>query len=159
MIRALAFAALCLAAPAAAAAPVEACDARPVYMVVAGPTHDRARMMAYAKAITDSGLYARLGGYYVNVPRPVAVFEGTPPANWSTLIVRFPCLANARAFWNSKVYQQAIKPLRLNPSAGDYSVTVYPEAALPAHMAGKVERGDYTAPFSAAGIEQLSPGN
>jgi uncharacterized protein (DUF1330 family) len=158
MIRALPIAALVVAAPVAAA-PVETCDARPVYMVVAGPTHDRARMMAYARAIADSGLYARLGGYYVNVPRPVAVFEGTPPANWSTLIVRFPCLANARAFWNSRVYQQAIKPLRLNPAAGDYSVTVYPEAELPAHMAGKVEGGGYTAPFSAAGVEQLAPEN
>jgi len=159
MMQLLALAALTGAAPAAATAPIEACDAKPVYMVVAGPTHDRARMMAYARAIADSGLYARLGGYYVNAPRPVAVFEGTPPPTWSTLIVRFPCLAHARAFWNSKTYQQAIKPLRLDPSAGDYTVTVYPEAGLPAHMTGKVEGGGYVAPFTAEGIEQLAPEN
>lgn len=159
MIHALPVAALLLAAPAAAGEPPEACDARPVYMVVAGPTHDRARMQAYAKAIADSGLYAQLGAYYVNTPRPLAVFEGAPPPNLSTLIVRFPCLANARAFWNSRTYQEAIKPLRLNPSAGDYSVIVYGEAALPPHMAGKVERGAYISSFSADGIAQVAPAN
>lgn len=159
MMRALAIAMLMSALPAVAQEPAAACDAKPVYMVVAGPTHDRARMQAYAKAIADSGLYARLGGYYVNAPRPVAVFEGTPPPNWSTLIVRFPCLANARAFWNSKIYQEAIRPLRLDPSAGDYMVTVYPEVALPPHMAGKVASGAYTGTFEAAGIEQLPTEN
>jgi len=131
------------------------CDAKPVYMVVSGPTHDRVRMQAYAKAIADSGLYAELGGYYVNAPRPVATFEGAPPPNLSTLIVRFPCLANAKAFWNSKVYQEKIKPLRLDPSAGDYTVTVYPEVPPPPHMAGKVETGRYTAIFDPAGVVQV----
>ena len=134
------------------------CDNKPVYMVVSGPTHDRARMQAYAKAIADSGIYAKLGGYYVNAPRPVATFEGAPPANLSTVIVRFPCLANARAFWQSKIYQETIKPLRLNPSAGDYVVTVYPEVPPPLHMAGKVEIGGYTATFDPKSVEQVGPG-
>ncbi len=138
---------------AAAAAPV--CDNKPVLMVVAGPTHDRARMQAYAKAIADSGLYERLGGYYLNVPRPLATFEGEPAANYTTLIVRFPCLANAKAFWDSGEYQEKIKPLRLNPSAGDYSVTVYPEMAVRADMIGKVGDNAYRAHFDAAGIPQL----
>lgn len=149
-----------VAAPAAAhgaAAGSAGCDGKPVYMVVSGPTHDRARMQAYAKAIADSGLYAQLGGYYVNAPRPLVVFEGTPPPNLSTLIVRFPCLANARAFWNSKIYQQAIRPLRLNPSAGDYVVTVYAEAALPPHMQGRVGSAAYDGSFEAAGIEPAPP--
>lgn len=119
------------------------CDNRPVYMVVAGPTFDRARMQAYGKAIADSGLYDTLGGYYINVPAPLETFEGTPPAGMATLIVRFPCLANARAFWYSKTYQEQIMPLRQNPSAGDYTVTVYPAAALPAYMAGRVGSADY----------------
>jgi uncharacterized protein (DUF1330 family) len=140
----------------AAAAPPPACD-KPVIMVVAGPTLDRARMMAYGKAIADSGLYQRLGGYYINVPAPVATFEGAPPKGYTTLMVRFPCLANAKAFWNSKQYQEKIKPLRLNPSAGDYVVTVYPEAPVRADMAGKVAPGGYTAPFSAEGVEQVKP--
>jgi uncharacterized protein (DUF1330 family) len=141
--------AMLAAEPAAAAT----CD-KPVYMVVAGPTKDRTRMQAYAKAIFDSGLYQRLGGYYVNAPVPVAVFEGTPPPGMATLIVRFPCLANAKAFWYSKDYQDNIKPLRLNPSAGDYTVTVYAEIPLRNDMAGKVGSADYLARFDASAVAQ-----
>lgn len=144
---------LALAAPATAPPP---CD-KPVYMIVAGPTHDRARMQAYAKAIFDSGLYQQLGGYYINAPVPVAVFEGSPPPTQATLIVRFPCLANARAFWYSKTYQDRIKPLRLNPPAGDYTVTVYAEIPLRADMAGKVGAADYRVPFDAGAVESSAP--
>ncbi|HEV7233246.1 MAG TPA: DUF1330 domain-containing protein [Sphingorhabdus sp.] len=146
---------LLLLATAAAATPaVEACDNKPVYMVVAGPTHDRARMQAYAKAIADSQLYQKLGGYYVNAPVPLATFEGEPPKGHATLIVRFPCLANAKAFWYSKVYQETIKPLRLNPSAGDYLVTVYPEIQVRADMVGKVGANGYKTSFG-ANVEQV----
>lgn len=150
-------AALALALLAVPAAAQEACDDKPVYMVVAGPTHDRARMQAYAKAIADSGIYAQLGGYYVNAPRPLAVFEGTPPPGHATLIVRFPCLANARAFWLSDIYQRVIRPTRLKPSAGDYLVTVYAEADLPAHIAGKVAPGGYTGTFDARAVRRAEP--
>jgi uncharacterized protein (DUF1330 family) len=139
---------------AQAATPAPICDDKPVLMVVAGPTHDRARMQAYAKAIADSGLYQKLGGYYVNVPRTLSTFEGEPPAGYTTLIVRFPCLANAQAFWNSREYQEKIRPIRLNPSAGDYTVTVYPEAEMRPDMAGKVGDGAYRERFDARGIEQ-----
>lgn len=149
-------AALLTLAAAGAAAP-EICDNQPVLMVVAGPTHDRARMLAYGKAIADSRLYQKLGGYYVNLPRPLATFEGEPPTGYTTLIVRFPCLANARAFWNSREYQEKIKPLRLNPSAGDYVVTVYPEAPVREDMVGKVGDASYRATFDAAGIPQKEP--
>jgi uncharacterized protein (DUF1330 family) len=140
----------------AAAAAAQTCD-KPVLMIVSGPTHDQARMMAYAKAIADSGLYQKLGGYYLNMPRAVATFEGAPPAGHSTLIVRFPCLANARAFWNSREYQERIKPLRLNPSAGDYLVTVHEEAPLRPDMAGKVGDSAYRAGFEAGSVEQKQP--
>jgi uncharacterized protein (DUF1330 family) len=142
---------------AAAAAPVaEPCD-KPVYMVVAGPTHDRARMGAYAKAIADSGLYQKLGGYYVNAPAPLVTFEGEPPKGYVALIVRFPCLANAKAFWYSKTYQETIKPLRQNPSAGDYVVTVYPEIPVRVDISGKVGDNRYSAVFNNDGIEQVTP--
>jgi uncharacterized protein (DUF1330 family) len=146
---------LAFAAQAATATPpaAPACD-KPVLMVVAGPTHDRARMLAYGKAIADSGLYQELGGYYVNVPQELARFEGEAPAGYTTLIVRFPCLANAQAFWNSKVYQEQIKPLRLNPSAGDYIVSVYPEAPVRADMVGKVGDNAYRETFAAADVPQ-----
>lgn len=143
-----------LAAAAAAAAPL-ACDDKPVLMVVSGPTHDRARMLAYGKAIADSGLYRKLGGYYVNVPAPLDTFEGAPPKGYTTLIVRFPCLANARAFWWSKHYQEKIKPLRLGPSAGDYVVSVYPEAPVREDVRSKVGENAYRERFSAKGIAQV----
>lgn len=139
----------------AADPPAPPCD-KPVYMVVAGPTHDRARMQAYAKAIFDSGLYQQLGGYYINAPVPLATFEGHVPPNQATLIVRFPCLANARAFWYSKEYQEKIKPLRLNPSAGDYTVTVYAQIPVRPDMAGKVGDAAYRATFDANGVEQVA---
>lgn len=135
----------------------DTCD-QPVLMVVAGPTHDRARMQAYGEAIARSGLYRQLGGYYVNVPRPLAQFEGAPPAGYTTLIVRFPCLANAQAFWNSRVYQQEILPLRQNPSAGDYLVTVYPEAPVREDMVGNVGDNGYRNNFPADGVEQAEGG-
>lgn len=146
---------LALAAAQAAAAP-EPCNGPPVLMVVSGPTHDSARMRAYAEAIRASGLYPQLGGYYLNVPRPVATFEGEPAANHTTLVVRFPCLANARAFWFSRAYQERIKPLRLDPSAGDYLVTVYPELPVAEYMQGRVAPAPYLAQFSAAGVEQVT---
>lgn len=140
-----------------AADAANACD-KPVYMVVAGPTRDRARMQVYAKAIFDSGLYQRLGGYYINAPVPIATFEGAPEKSFVNLIVRFPCLANARAFWYSKDYQETIMPLRLNPSAGDYTVTVYAEIPLRADLVGKVETPDYLARFDADTVAQIEPG-
>jgi len=141
-------------APAPAAA--EACD-KPVYMVVSGRTRDRARMLAYGKALAESGIYARLGGYYITLPQPIAVFEGEVPADYVNLTVRFPCLANARAFWNSRVYQETILPLRQNPAAGDYTVTVHAEAPLRPDMIGKVEAGRYLADFPAGGEPQVEP--
>lgn len=82
-------------------------------------------MATYSRALAASGLYAKTSGVYLNNPRPIAAFEGTPHPDHVTLIVRFPSECQARAFWNSPVYQREIKPLRENPSAGDYSVTVY----------------------------------
>jgi uncharacterized protein (DUF1330 family) len=143
-----------LAAARAAAPMASTCD-QPVIMVVAGPSHDRARMLAYGKAIADSKIYQQLGGYYINSPQPLATFEGTPPKGYVTLMVRFPCLENARAFWYSKVYQETILPLRLNPSAGDYFVTVYPEAALREDMVGKVGDNGYRAEFDASAVPQV----
>lgn len=151
----LALALLLQAAPELPAA--EPCD-KPVYMVVEGRTIDRARMMAYGKALAESEIYQRLGGYYITLPQPVAVFEGDVPKDYVNLTVRFPCLANARAFWNSRVYQETILPLRQNPAAGDYTVTVYAEAPLRADMAGRVEAGRFLADFSGHREPQVEPG-
>lgn len=154
------------APPAAAALPATApalnadvCDGKPVIMVVRGPVHDRARLARYAAAIRASGLYPILGGYYLNAPRAVAVFEGAPAANDSLLMVRFPCLAHARAFWYSRAYQEQVMPVRRDPDAGTFTVTVYPEAPLPDYMAGRVQPGGYVAvppPSVAARVPQVA---
>lgn len=143
-----------LALAAANPPPPRICDNKPVLMVVSGPTHDGARMRAYGQKIAESGIYDRLGAYYLNAPRPIATFEGAPPKNLTTLIVRFPCLANAEAFWYSKLYQELIKPMRLNPSAGDYTVTVYPEIPVRPSVADSVGSNAYTRRFDGSGEER-----
>ncbi len=136
--------------------PQSTCD-KPVYMVVEGVTLDRARMGHYAAAIAKSKLYQKLGGYYVTSPRPVEVFEGELPDDYVNLTVRFPCIENARIFWNSKVYQETIRPIRLNPSAGDYRVTIYYEAPLREDMVDRVGDARFLADFSEPDIPQVDP--
>lgn len=130
-------------APAVAS---KTCATEPVIMVVSGETLDRARMGQYAKAIADAGIYPANQGYYLNAPNPIDVFEGDVSGNHATLMVRFPSLKAARAFWDSDVYQNDIKPLRLNPSAGDYTVTVYKELDLPDYMKEQVSKSEYACP-------------
>ena len=118
-------------------------DAKPVIMLVAGRTLDAGRMRDYAIALQQSDLYPNARGYYLNNPRPVRILEGEPDINDVALMVRFPSECAAVTFWYDDFYQNEIKPLRLNPSAGDYVVTLYDEASLPPYMAGKVGDGSY----------------
>ena len=121
------------------------CDSeKPVIMLVAGRTLDAERMRDYAIALGSSDLYPNARGYYLNIPRPVRVLEGEPDANDVALMVRFPSECSAVNFWYHDFYQTEIKPMRLNPSAGDYVVTLYNEADLPPYMAGKVGDNAYT---------------
>ena len=120
------------------------CDSeKPVIMLVAGRTLDAQRMRDYAIALSSSDLYPNARGYYLNIPRPVRVLEGTPDADDVALMVRFPSECSAVNFWYDEFYQTEIKPMRLNPSAGDYVVTLYNEADLPPYMAGKVGDNGY----------------
>jgi len=130
--------------PSVAADTAGTCDGKPVIMVVRGLIHDMGRLRAYGQALAASGLYPALGGYYLNAPRAIAVFEGNVPKNESILMVRFPCLAHAKAFWNSRAYQDDVRPMRLDPSAGDFTVSVYPETAIPAYMDGRVVAPAFT---------------
>ena len=120
------------------------CDSeKPVIMLVAGRTLDAQRMRDYAIALGSSDLYPNARGYYLNIPRPVRVLEGTPDDDDVALMVRFPSECSAVNFWYDEFYQTEIKPMRLNPSAGDYVVTLYNEADLPPYMAGKVGENAY----------------
>ena len=136
--------------------PQSTCDA-PVYMVVEGRTLDRERMLAYGRAIAESGIYQKLGGYYVTVPQPLEVFEGELPPSYVNLTVRFPCIENALAFWNSRVYQEDILPIRQNPSAGDDTVSIYAEMPLRADMVGRVGDNRFTDDFGDPAIPQVDP--
>lgn len=135
------------------------CDNRPVVMVVEGDIKDAKRLAGYAEGIRNSGLYQKLGGYYLVNPRPVATFEGSAPPTRSILAVRFPCLAHARAFWNSRTYREKLIPLRTNPSAGDFTVTVHLELPLPDYMKGRVAPARFTRNAgSMVGIDQVGEG-
>lgn len=137
-----------------AAAPMDdTCD-EPVLLVASGTLHDAARMQAYARAVAASGLYQELGGYELAGERPVDQLEGGAQI---VTIVRFPCRANALAFWNSETYQTQLKALRFNPSAADLSVAIYPESPLRADMVGKVGDNSYSVSFNAAAVPQ-TPG-
>jgi hypothetical protein len=120
------------------------CDSeKPVIMLVAGRTLDAERMRDYAIALGSSDLYPNARGYYLNIPRPVRILEDEPDVNDVALMARFPSECSALNFWYDDSYQTEIKPMRLNPSAGDYVVTLYNEADLPPYMSGKVGDNAY----------------
>ena len=144
-----------LAAERAAAPLDDTCD-EPVLLVASGEVRDSARMAAYAKAVAASGLYQRLGAYELVGSQPLDVLEGNPPTGFLTSVVRFPCRANALAFWNSTTYQEQLKGLRSSPAASDLVVAIYPEPALRADMVGKVGDNSYTAAFDAATVPQAA---
>ncbi len=93
-----------------------------VYMVVTGIVSDPVRMLTYAKALADSGLYPKHGGQYLALGQAAANFENWP-AGQSCVIAEFPDLASAEAFWWSDQYQNEIKPLR--EGAGTFTVAVF----------------------------------
>jgi len=120
------------------------CDSeRPVTMLVAGRTLDAKRMHDSAIALGSSNLSPDARGYYLNIPRPTRILEGKPDADDVALMVRFPSECSAVNLWYDDFFQTQIKPMRLNPSAGDYVVTLHSEADLPPYMAGKVGDNAY----------------
>jgi uncharacterized protein (DUF1330 family) len=95
------------------------------YLVVSARVTDAAKMAAYARGLAESGLYARHGGRYVLIGRPLADLE-----NWdgrSVVVAEFPNAEAVRAFWNDPEYQEKVKPLRAG--AGEFHVALF-EGAL-----------------------------
>ena len=143
-------------AAARADAPLDdTCD-EPVLLIASGTVRDAARMNAYAKAVATSGLYQQLGGYELTAARPLEVLEGNTAAGFVSVVVRFPCRANALAFWNSKTYQEQLKTLRTNPAASELMVAIYAEAPLSADLVGKVGDNSYAASFDATVVPQAA---
>ncbi len=143
-------------AAARAVAPLDdTCD-EPVLLVASGPVRDSARMAAYAKAVAESGLYQQLGGYELAAARPLDVLEGNPAAHLINVVVRFPCRANALAFWNSRIYQEQLRALRTNPAASELVVAIHSETPVRADMIGKVGDNSYSASFDSAAVLQVA---
>lgn len=103
----------------------------PVRMLVYGEIQDRKAFAAYGRALGQSGLYPRNGGYYEATSPALEVFEGSPPPGRGVIIARFPCLEAARAFWYSPEYAEIRK---LRDGLATFEVLVLPAAQLPAYL-------------------------
>ena len=131
-----------LSAPRAAAPSDNLCD-EPVLLIVSAPS---AGWNAYRRAIATSGLYQQLGGYELNAAKASDGLAGDGAATQS--IMRFPCRANALAFWNSKLQQDQLALLR--GTSPQLAAAIYPELPLRDDLVGKVGDNSYTAAFGAA---------
>ena len=141
---------------ARAVAPLDdTCD-EPVLLIASGPVRDSVRMAAYAKAVAGSGLYQQLGGYELAAAHPSDVLEGNSSASVINVVVRFPCRANALAFWNSRTYQEQLRPLRTNPAASDLVFAIYSETPIRPDMIGKVGDNSYSALFDSSAVAQVA---
>jgi len=100
----------------------------PVRMLVYGTIEDRKAFGPYGRALAESGLYPKNGGWYEAITPPLDVFEGAPPDTRGVIIARFPCLEAARRFWNSPEYT-GIRKLR--EGIAEFEVLVLPVPPLP----------------------------
>ncbi|MFN7174367.1 MAG: DUF1330 domain-containing protein [Thermaurantiacus tibetensis] len=96
-------------------------DSPSAYLVVTATVRDREKMAAYNRALAETGLYARHGGRYLLVGRPVEDLE-----SWegrAVVVAEFPSVEAVRAFWHDPDYQERVKPLRAG--AGDFHVAIF----------------------------------
>jgi uncharacterized protein (DUF1330 family) len=101
---------------------------QPVRMLVYGEIKDRKAFGAYVRAIAESGLYPKNGGYYEAMSPALEVFEGTPPPGRGVIIARFPCLEAAQRFWHSEEYREIVK---LREGIAEFEVLVLPVPPVP----------------------------
>jgi len=101
---------------------------QPVRMLVHGEITDRKAFGAYVRAIAESGLYPKHGGYYEAMSPALEVFEGTPPPGRGVIIARFPCLEAAQRFWRSPEYAEIRK---LREGIAEFEVLVLPVPPIP----------------------------
>lgn len=139
-----------LSAARSAAPSDDICD-EPVLLVMSGPLADPARAAAYARAIAASGLYQQLGGYELNGAKASDALAGSAPFFLQS-VMRFPCRANALAFWNNKIQQDQLATLRGTAPAADIAAAIYPERPLREDLIGKVGDNSYSAAFGAAAV-------
>jgi len=96
-------------------------ESKPALMIVEGDNEKPEQYERYTKALLASGIYEKLGAYYVTV-------GGEWAEQKFMAVVRFPCLARAQQFWYSDTYK-ALKPLRAG--AGDVRSLLFEEFAVP----------------------------
>lgn len=106
------------------------CD-MPVRMIVFGTIEDRQAFGAYGRALMESGLYERTGGYWTAISPILETFEGEPPEGRGVVVSHFPCIEAAREFWFDRQYQEEIIPLRQDIS--DFEVLVLPTVPRPSY--------------------------
>lgn len=105
-----------------------ACDA-PVRLLVYGEISDRKGFGAYVRALAESKLYAKYGGWYEAVSPALDTLEGTPPPGRGVIIARFPCLEAVQSFWKSPEYAEIRK---VREGIAKFELLVLPAAQMAA---------------------------
>jgi len=106
----LSLAAACASREKGAAAPAPVPGPAKGYAIAEIAVNDREGYAAYVAAVGP--IVARFGGVYRVRGGETVAKEGPPPGG-RVVVIEFPSLAAARAFYDSPDYQ-AILPLRLN---------------------------------------------
>jgi len=100
----------------------------PVDMMILSIVHDEVRYNAYRSSLQELGTLEVFGGKILALgTRLVAepeMLEGNWPKNRHTFVIRWPCVAAARSFWDSEAYQQTHLPLRVG--AGEFNIALFP---------------------------------
>ena len=92
------------------------------YIIVAARVDDRNEgFMEYSRRAAE--LTYRCGGKYIVRGAAETVLEGDMWTQRACVISKWPSLEVAREFWNSKEYQEVLKPLRAN--TGLYDVGLF----------------------------------
>jgi uncharacterized protein (DUF1330 family) len=97
-------------------------------MVIVSQVTDQARYVQYRAKLAQSGLIQAFGGTVLSVATRLAatpeMLEGSWPENRHVFVIRWPCSAAAKAFWDSPGYKTDVLPLRTG--AGTFDVALYP---------------------------------
>jgi uncharacterized protein (DUF1330 family) len=99
-----------------------------VDMVIVSVVQDLSRYQNYRSELARSGLIDAYGGAVLAVGTKLnaepEMLEGSWPADRHAFVIRWPCRAAAKAFWESEKYQKELLPLR--DGSGQFDVALYP---------------------------------
>ncbi|MFM5894250.1 MAG: hypothetical protein ACKOQM_07445 [Novosphingobium sp.] len=122
-------------AAARAAAPSDSLCDEPALLVMSGSTDVLA---TFRRSLASNQNFRQLGGYELNGAKASDALSGD--AATAQAILRFPCRANALAFWKGSGQQ------------GSVAAAIYPELPLREDLVGKVGDNSYAATFSATTV-------